>query len=116
MTQTGGKQPPISYNAAVVLQALTQGHRYGFEVMRVADLPSGTIYPLLRRLESQGLVQSRWEDEAAAHAEGRPARRYYEATKEGVTALTRARERIAARQAALFGDAALGDSGVGSGG
>lgn len=95
---------PLSYNAAVVLQALAQGHHYGFEVMRVADLPSGTVYPLLRRLEASGLVQSRWENAESAHAEGRPARRYYEATREGNTALAAALERMAARQAALFGD------------
>lgn len=102
---------PLSYNAALVLQALAQGHGYGFDVMRVAELPSGTVYPLLRRLEASGLVRSAWEDEARAHAEGRPARRYYEPTAEGETALAAARERIASQQAALFGDLAAGDAG-----
>lgn len=102
---------PLSYNAALVLQALVQGHGYGFEIMSVADLPSGTVYPLLRRLEASGLVESRWEDEERAHAEGRPARRYYEATGAGEAALAEARERIASQQAALFGDLATGDGG-----
>ena len=52
---------PLGYNAAVVLQALVNGHRYGFEIMRAAELPSGTVYPLLRRLEAAELVRSRWE-------------------------------------------------------
>jgi PadR family transcriptional regulator len=104
MPKTDSRPGTLSYNGALVLQALAQGHHYGFEVMRVADLPSGTVYPLLRRLEASGMVQSRWEDEAAAHAEGRPARRYYEATRQGSVALAAALERIAARQAALFGD------------
>ena len=101
---------PLSYNAALVLQALVQGHGYGFEVMKVAELPSGTVYPLLRRLEASGLVRSRWEDEEAAHAEGRPARRYYEPTAEGEAALSTARARIASQQSALFGDLATGDA------
>ena len=103
----------LSYNAAVVLQALVQGHGYGFEIMRVASLPSGTVYPLLRRLETSGLVRSRWEDDAEAHEDGRPARRYYEATAEGETALAEARTRIAAQQAAVFGNLAGGSGGKG---
>lgn len=104
MTTQKGRTGPISYNAAMVLQAIAQGHSHGFEVMKIANLPSGTVYPLLRRLEASGLVFSRWEEEGSAHADGRPARRYYEASKEGKTALVTAREQIATRQAALFGD------------
>jgi DNA-binding PadR family transcriptional regulator len=96
--ETGGS---ISYRAALVLQALAQGHGYGFEVMRVTQLPSGTVYPLLRRLEAAGMVQSRWEDEGQAHADARPARRYYETTPAGAAALAAARERLA-YQRALF--------------
>ena len=98
-----GGESSLSYNGAVVLQALAQGHRYGFEIMRAAHLPSGTVYPLLRRLEASGLVASRWEGAADAHREGRPPRRYYEATPEGARALVEARERVMAQQA-LFGD------------
>lgn len=103
----------LGYNAALVLQVLSEGHGYGFEIMGVADLPSGTVYPLLRRLEASGLVRSRWEDEEKAHAEGRPARRYYELTGEGEAALAEARERIAARHAAVFGDLAAGEGSAG---
>ncbi len=106
------KNTPLSYNAAVVLQALSQGHAYGFEVMKVASLPSGTVYPLLRRLEASGLVKSRWEKEDSAHEDGRPARRYYEASPAGKAALAEARIQIAARQATLFGELpTTGDSG-----
>ena len=66
----------LSYNAALVLQALTQGFSYGFEVMRATHLPSGTVYPLLRRLEAAGHLESSWEDAEQAHEEGRPPRRY----------------------------------------
>lgn len=95
---------PLSYNGALVLQAMVQGHPYGFEIMRAAHLPSGTVYPLLRRLEASALVASRWEDPSKAQDEGRPPRRYYEPTPEGRAALAEARERVMAQQA-LFGGA-----------
>lgn len=106
MTDSDDRTTSLSYNAALVLQALTLGHRYGFDVMGVTSLPSGTVYPLLRRLEAAGMARSRWEDEEIAHNEGRPARRYYEVTAEGERALAGARERIVAQQAAVFGDLA----------
>jgi PadR family transcriptional regulator, regulatory protein PadR len=48
------------------------------------------VYPALGRLERDGLVTSAWENEQAAHAEGRPARRYYKLTAPGVKALSEA--------------------------
>ena len=50
----------------------------------------GTLYKALGRLEEFGLLASRWEDAAAA-AEGRPRRRLYELTGEGVRVAERAR-------------------------
>jgi PadR family transcriptional regulator PadR len=94
--------PTLSYSAALVLQALDQGHRYGFQVMGATELPSGTVYPLFRRLEAGGLVRSTWEDEEEAHGHGRPPRRYYVLTPEGASALEEARARIR-DQARLFG-------------
>jgi DNA-binding PadR family transcriptional regulator len=105
MTPKGtGSEGALGYNAALVLQAIVQGHRYGFEIMRAAHLKSGTVYPLLRRLEAAGLVGSEWEETADARNEGRPPRRYYAATAEGRAALAEARERVLAQQA-LFGAA-----------
>jgi DNA-binding PadR family transcriptional regulator len=100
--------PELSYNAALVLQALTQGFGYGFEIMRATQLPSGTVYPILRRLEAAGQLRSTWEDAATAHDEGRPPRRYYEATPEGRVALAAVRDRVRAQQA-LFGQDPAGD-------
>src|ERR1044071_6700759 len=67
----------LSYSAAVVLQAVANEYRYGFDIMDMTGLPSGTVYPALRRMEEAGLVVSRWESEAAAQREGGPARKYY---------------------------------------
>ena len=103
---------PLSYNATLVLQALSQGLGYGFEIMRATHLPSGTVYPLLRRLEAGGHVASSWEDATVAHEEGRPPRRYYQATPEGRAALAEARERIRSQQA-LFADGDLLGDGAG---
>lgn len=73
-----------------VLQAVADGVAYGFDVIDATGLPSGTVYPALSRLERDGYVRSSWEDEAAAFAAGRPARRYYRLTADGARALAAA--------------------------
>lgn len=83
----------ISYTAAVILQALANGYRYGFDIMDMTGLPSGTVYPALRRLEETGLVDSKWEKEGIAQREQRPPRKYYELTREGKEALEEAVKR-----------------------
>jgi PadR family transcriptional regulator, regulatory protein PadR len=50
----------------------------------------GTLYKALGRLETAGLLESRWEDPERAEAEGRPRRRLYRITAEGGAALARA--------------------------
>jgi PadR family transcriptional regulator len=77
----------LSITAVTVLQAIANGYEYGFDIIDRTALPSGTVYPALSRLERDGLLRSAWEDEATAHAEGRPARRYYRVTAPGVRAL-----------------------------
>jgi PadR family transcriptional regulator PadR len=80
---------------ALVLRAVAAGYRYGFDVMEACGLPSGTAYPALRRLERAGLLKSRWESAAQAHAEGRPRRRTYEMTPAGRSALAEAEQKLA---------------------
>ena len=79
-----------------VLQALAQGHRFGFDIMEITGLPSGTIYPALRRLEALELVTSDWETDVDARKEGRPRRRYYELTRTGKQQLAEAETRFRA--------------------
>ena len=88
----------------LVLEALLahpQGERYGLEIGEAAGLRSGTVHPILARLEGYGWLASRWED-VDASAEGRPARRYYTLTADGVqaarAALARAYRPAAARR------------------
>ena len=78
----------LSINAVCVLQAIAGGYQYGFDIIDQTGLPSGTVYPALGRLEQDGLLKSAWENEQFAHAEGRPARRYYKLTAPGVKALS----------------------------
>jgi len=85
--------PRLSHSAALILKALSLGYRFGFDVMEATGLPSGTVYPALRRLERDALVQSQWEPEDEATANQRPARRYYEITKAGKAATLAATER-----------------------
>ncbi len=77
----------LSITATSVLSAVADGARYGFDIIDRTGLPSGTVYPALSRLERDGYVTSVWEDERRAHADGRPARRYYRVTAPGVRAL-----------------------------
>ena len=83
------------YATLAVLQALADGHRYGFDIIDRTGLASGTVYPALASLTKRGLANSRWEDEEAARTEGRPRRRYYELTAAGADELEAALERMA---------------------
>jgi DNA-binding PadR family transcriptional regulator len=69
--------------------------RYGLQLMQATGLPSGTLYPILVRLERAGWVESRWEQHDPS-AEGRPNRRYYRLTAGG--AVEARREVTAMRQ------------------
>ena len=93
--------PRITIPTALILQAIDNGFAFGFDVMRVTGLPSGTVYPALRRLENEGLVRSRWEAEEQAHAEGRPARKDYEITPRGRRLLAQRVENDAVVRGAL---------------
>lgn len=73
----------LTYPTTLVLQALLSGHHHGFEIMDATALPSGTVYPILRRLDAEGCVRSRWEKDGEARKEQRPPRRYYELTASG---------------------------------
>jgi PadR family transcriptional regulator, regulatory protein PadR len=85
--------PRLSHSAALILKALSLGYRFGFDIMDVTGLPSGTVYPALRRLERDKLVHSSWEPDSEAAANQRPARRYYEITQTGKAAALAATER-----------------------
>ena len=78
---------PLSISALAVLGAVSRAIRYGFDIMDATGLPSGTVYPVLGRLERDGYVRSKWESQVVAQREKRPPRRYYEITANGSKAL-----------------------------
>ncbi|BAL89653.1 putative PadR-like family transcriptional regulator [Actinoplanes missouriensis 431] len=104
-----GMTTPVRVTTAVskVLAALLEdpeAERYGLDLMRASGHPSGTLYPILLRLQRAGWVQAEWEDVDPVAA-GRPARRYYKLTPDGLVA---ARTELAALRRQL--DRALGGS------
>lgn len=84
----------LGYATVAILGALSQGHRFGLDIMRQTGLPSGTVYPTLARAERSGLVRSRWEERDAADRAARPRRRHYQLTAAGETALARSSRRL----------------------
>lgn len=85
--------PNVSFAAASILLAIGNGYQYGFDIMDCTGLPSGTVYPALRRLEDAGFVSSTWENEGVAQKNQRPPRKYYSITPEGESALDAALRR-----------------------
>jgi PadR family transcriptional regulator, regulatory protein PadR len=83
----------LSHTAAMILQAIHGGCVYGFSIMEATGLPSGTVYPALRRLEGDGVIRSQWEKQSIADAEQRPPRKYYKVTADGRGTLEAARRR-----------------------
>ena len=65
---------------AVLLDA-RGGWSHGYELARVADVKSGTLYPLLIRLEAQGYLEAEWQQPSEG---GRPPRHAYRLTANGV--------------------------------
>ena len=77
--------PRMTMPTQLVLRALLAdptAEIYGSEIGEAAGLMSGTVHPILARLESLGWVESRWEDVDPTVA-GRPVRRYYRITGAG---------------------------------
>lgn len=84
----------ITYSTAIVLLAVNRGFRHGFDIMDASGLKSGTVYPVLRRLEDAGMLRAKWEAVADARDAQRPPRRYYQMTGAGMKALADATERF----------------------
>ena len=77
--------PKMTITVQLVLRAILAEptrEMYGLQICQAAGLPSGTIHPILARLEGLGWLESRWED-AVPQEEGRPRRRYYRLTRDG---------------------------------
>ncbi len=101
------KTPRISPETLLVLQRFVQrptDWRYGYELSRATRLKSGTLYPILMRLEKHRLLEARW----VATQDGVPPRHTYRLTPNGLeVARTQLAEsvgrRMVIRQPALSG-------------
>ena len=77
--------PRMTIPTQRVLRAMLEdvnAERYGIEIADLAELATGTVHPILARLERVGWLSSRWED-VDPRTEGRAARRYYRLTASG---------------------------------
>ena len=89
---------------AVVLQILSRGQMYGYELSRAIEqrsgdiltLGKGTLYPLLYNLEAKRLIRGRWEKTRSGRK-----RRYYSITSKGKTQLAKQKEQLKELQAGL---------------
>jgi len=81
-----GNEPRITTQTLKVLTVLmsrTQDDVSGADIGRSTNLASGTLYPILMRLEDAGWVESRWETDSPQEL-GRPRRRFYKITGVGM--------------------------------
>jgi PadR family transcriptional regulator len=65
---------------SALLGATSQWH-YGYDLSKETGLKSGTLYPILMRLEAHGWLDARWED---APQSGKPPRHLYKLTGQGL--------------------------------
>ena len=82
---------------AVVLEVLSRGQMYGYELSQaieqrsgdILSLGKGTLYPLLYNLEAKKLVAGKWENSDSGRK-----RRYYSITSRGKEQLARQKEQL----------------------
>ena len=90
--------PRFSRQTLSVLAALEADHTawlHGYLIAKQTGLASGTLYPILIRLDERRLIEARWEDEQAP---GRPRRHLYRLTSDGLLAARAALTEAAAKQ------------------
>ena len=95
-------RPKMTLQTQLVLRAMLENpthELYGLQISQAAGLATGTIHPILARLEGLGWLESRWEDINPAE-EGRPRRRYYRLSSDGAE---RARRALAEARTPLAG-------------
>jgi PadR family transcriptional regulator, regulatory protein PadR len=95
--------PRMTQTTQAILRALLEQpsrELYGLEICARAELPSGTVHPILARLEKVGWLESSWE-ETDPRQQGRPRRRYYKLSSDGAERARMALARVTETKAAL---------------
>jgi PadR family transcriptional regulator len=91
----------LSLQTLLVLEAFLKESavwRYGYEISRGSGLKSGTLYPILMRMEERRLLETKWE----SGEPGRPARHMYRLTPDGMQFVRESRRVQAAKSVCLF--------------
>lgn len=92
------REPRMTSPTLRVLKVLLSdvpGAHYGLEMAQEASLPTGTIYPILARLERAGWVTSEWEQLRSVDlTRGRHPRRYYRLSPKGAERAKTELERV----------------------
>lgn len=84
------KAPQLTPHTMTVLEAvITEPGSSGADVAKRTKLATGTLYPILLRLEAAGWLHSSWEA-GSPEVLGRPRRRFYRVTAEGAQAARQA--------------------------
>ena len=95
--------PRLTHATLSVLRVMLKDpaeEMYGLEICAAAGLPTGTVHPILARLEGIGWLESEWE-QIDVHKEGRPRRRYYKLSESGAMRASAALTRVDAQTARL---------------
>lgn len=96
-------EPRLTHATVSVLRAMLENptrEMYGLEICAAAGLPTGTVHPILARLEAAGWLESTWE-KTDPKTEGRPRRRYYHLSDHGAMRAQAAVNRADAQTAHL---------------
>ena len=77
----------------MILQAMHAGYVYGFSIMEMTGLPSGTQFiRLCEGWSGDEMIRLQWEKQSIADAEQRPPRKYYKVSADGRVTLEAARK------------------------
>jgi PadR family transcriptional regulator, regulatory protein PadR len=89
---TGPRLTPQTIAVLRVLLAEPGVPHYGLEIARETGLKTGTLHPILGRLQQAGWVESFWEEPTEHENQGRPRRRYYSLYANGTETIRQAVE------------------------
>lgn len=85
---TSNRQPSRATRATLLILAANDDGLHGYDITRHTGVPPGTLYPMLARLEAQGLMTAKW---TPAVEGGRPPRHVYRLTAAGVAVVRQLR-------------------------
>jgi DNA-binding PadR family transcriptional regulator len=78
------RRSPQTLAVLSALQRRAQAWHYGYDLLKETGLKSGTLYPILARLQRGGWLDQRWEKLSPP---GRPPRHLYRLSRQGKIAL-----------------------------